>query len=60
MPYSDSVHFSDSKTYKTLFIPTYGLKDMTFARLAYLQQFFSEKRERREDFSHPGRGSPSG
>jgi hypothetical protein len=35
----DSTHFSDPKTYKILFIPSYGLKDMNFVRYKYLQQF---------------------
>jgi hypothetical protein len=60
MAYLDSTHFSDPKTYKTLFIPTYGLKDMTFAKLAYLQQFFRKTEKRVGSFSHrkdlsPGR-----
>jgi hypothetical protein len=33
MSYSGSSHFSDSKTYKTLFILSYQTKDMNFARL---------------------------
>jgi hypothetical protein len=33
MSYLDSTHFSDSKTYKTLFILSYQSKDMNFARL---------------------------
>jgi hypothetical protein len=37
--YSDSMHFSDKLSYKIYFIPSYGLKDINFARSAYLQQF---------------------
>jgi hypothetical protein len=44
MTYSDSTHFSDPKTYKILFIPSYGLGDMNFARFKHLQQF-SENRK---------------
>jgi hypothetical protein len=40
MAYSDSMHFSDTNSYRILFIPTYGLKDMNFARSAYLLEFW--------------------
>jgi hypothetical protein len=33
MSYSDSSHFSDSKTYKTLFISSYQSKDMNFCKI---------------------------
>jgi hypothetical protein len=37
MAYSDSLHFSDKKTYKTNFISSYGLKDMNITKFASLQ-----------------------
>jgi hypothetical protein len=46
MAYLDSTHFSDKISYKILFIPSYGLKDMNLARITYLQEF-SEKRKRK-------------
>jgi hypothetical protein len=39
MAYSDSMHFSDKLSYKILFILSYGLKDMSLARFAYLQEY---------------------
>jgi hypothetical protein len=45
MAYSDSTHFSDPKTYKILFIPSYGLKDINLAKFAYLQEFQKTERE---------------
>jgi hypothetical protein len=36
---SDSTHFFDLLSYKIHFIPSYGLKDMIYARFAYLQEF---------------------
>jgi hypothetical protein len=39
MSYSDSSHFSDKFSYKKLFIWSYHLKDMIYARFAYLQEF---------------------
>jgi hypothetical protein len=42
MLYSDSTHFSEQFSYKTLFIPSYGLKDIVLASFKQLQQF-SEK-----------------
>jgi hypothetical protein len=51
MTYSDSIHFSDPKTYKILCIPSYGLEDMIYARFKYLQQFFQKNREGLELFS---------
>jgi hypothetical protein len=39
MIYSDSTHFSDWNSYKILCIPSYGLKDINFARSAYLLEF---------------------
>jgi hypothetical protein len=59
MAYLDSTHFSDPKTYKTLFIPTYGLEDINFARLTCLQDF-SEKQKTAAGFPHPGELSPCG
>jgi hypothetical protein len=35
----DSTHFSDPKTYKILYIPSYGLKDMIYTRFKRLQGF---------------------
>jgi hypothetical protein len=52
MAYSNSTHFSDPKTYKTLFIPSYGLEDINFARLTCLQDF-SEKTENSCGFFSP-------
>jgi hypothetical protein len=49
MVYSNSMHFSDPKTYKILFISIYGLKDMNLPRFAYLQEFL-ENREDAETF----------
>jgi hypothetical protein len=39
MAYSDSTHFSEQLSYKTLFISSYQTKDMNFARYTHLQQF---------------------
>jgi hypothetical protein len=39
MAYSDSTHFSDKLSYKILFILSYELKDINFARSAYLLEF---------------------
>jgi hypothetical protein len=44
MAYLDSMHFSDPKTYKILFVSSYGLKDMNLARFKYLQGFSEEKK----------------
>jgi hypothetical protein len=46
MSYSDSSHFSDKLSYKILFILSYRLKDMNFARYTQLQQFSEEKKEK--------------
>jgi hypothetical protein len=43
MAFSDSTHFSDKFSYKTLFISNYGLEDTNFARYKHLQEF-SENR----------------
>jgi hypothetical protein len=40
MAYSDSTHFSDKNSYKILFISSYRLKDINFASLTHLQEFF--------------------
>jgi hypothetical protein len=45
MAYSDSSHFSDKISYKILFISSYGLKDMNFARCKYLQEFQKTKQK---------------
>jgi hypothetical protein len=39
MENSDSMHFSEQFSYKTLFISSYQTKDMNFARYTHLQQF---------------------
>jgi hypothetical protein len=39
MTYSGSAYFPDKNSYKIHFIPSYGLKDMIFARFEHLQQF---------------------
>jgi hypothetical protein len=57
MSYSDSTHFFDKLSYKILFVLNYGLRDMTFARLAYLQQF-SKKQGIHWSFSHRGELGP--
>jgi hypothetical protein len=48
------MHFSDKLSYKILFITSYGLRDMNFARCKHLQQF--QKIE--EAFSHRAGHSP--
>jgi hypothetical protein len=45
MSYSNSMHFSDKLSYKILFISSYGLKDMIYARFKYLQEFSEIKTE---------------
>jgi hypothetical protein len=40
MAYSDSTHFSDPKTYKMLFISTYGLEDIILARFEHIGRNF--------------------
>jgi hypothetical protein len=45
MAYSNSMHFSDKLSYKILFISSYGLKDMNFARFRHLQQFLAKQRK---------------
>jgi hypothetical protein len=45
MIFSDSSHFSDKNSYKILFISSYGLKDMNYARFKYLQEFSEIKTE---------------
>jgi hypothetical protein len=49
MAYSNSTHFSDTNSYKILFISSYGSKDMNLTRFAYLQGF-SENGGRVETF----------
>jgi hypothetical protein len=44
MSYSGSSHFSDKLSYKTLFISSYGLKDINFASLHTCRNF-SKNRE---------------
>jgi hypothetical protein len=39
------MHFSDKLSYKILFILSYGLKDMNFARRKYLQEFQKTKQK---------------
>jgi hypothetical protein len=43
--YSNSTHFSDKFSYKILFISSYRLKDMNFARFTHLQQFSAKQRK---------------
>jgi hypothetical protein len=56
MAYSDSSHFSDKFSYKILFIPSYGLKDMILARFAHLQEFSLKKIETGPDLNPSGDG----
>jgi hypothetical protein len=53
----DSTHFSDWKTYKILYISSYGLKDMNYIRYRYLHQF-SENRETASNTSHREKLAP--
>jgi hypothetical protein len=39
MSYSDSTHFSEQLSYKIHFIPSYGLKDIIYARLKHFLEF---------------------
>jgi hypothetical protein len=48
MSYSDSSHFSDKLSYKILFILSYGLKDMNFAKFKHLQNFQGKKNREAE------------
>jgi hypothetical protein len=48
MTFSNSMHFSDKLLYKILFISSYGLKDMNFARCKYLQEFQKNETEKLE------------
>jgi hypothetical protein len=57
MTYSNSTHFSDKNSYKILLILSYGLKDINFARLTHLQEFFW-KTEMRRDFLTEDKPSP--
>jgi hypothetical protein len=43
MSYSDSTYFSEQFSYKILFISSYGLEDMIYARFEYLQGFSKKK-----------------
>jgi hypothetical protein len=45
MAYSNSMHFSDKPSYKILFILSYGLKDMNYARFKYLLELSEIKTE---------------
>jgi hypothetical protein len=45
MAYLDSTYFSDKFSYKILFISSYGLKDINYARFKYLQEFSEIKTE---------------
>jgi hypothetical protein len=53
MSYSGSSHFSDTNSYKILFISSYGLKDIDFASFKHFLQF-SENRKGSELFSPRG------
>jgi hypothetical protein len=57
MLYSDSSHFSDKLSYKILFILSYGLKDINFARFNHFLPF-SEKQRTGRNFSHQGLTQP--
>jgi hypothetical protein len=59
MAYSNSMHFSDKLSYKTLFISNYGLEDMNLASFKHLQQF-SKKTDKTRDFSHRNGASLGG
>jgi hypothetical protein len=56
---SDSTHFSDKKSYKTHFVPSYSLEDMNFGSFKHLQEF-QKKQRRAANFSHPHRASSKG
>jgi hypothetical protein len=58
MSYSDCTHFSDKLSYKILFISSYGLEVINFARLTYLQELFFRKTEKRWNSSHRGSCQP--
>jgi hypothetical protein len=51
MAYSDSMHFSDKFSYKILFILSYRLKDMNYARFAQILQFPEKQKQKQELFS---------
>jgi hypothetical protein len=51
MLYSDSSYFSDKISYKILCIPSYGSKDINFARFNHFLPF-SEKQRTDRNFSH--------
>jgi hypothetical protein len=46
MVYSGSIHFSDKLSYKILFVSSYGLKDINYARCKYLQEFQKTKQKK--------------
>jgi hypothetical protein len=52
MAYSDSTHFSDTLSYKILFISSYGSKDMNLPRFNQILPFL-ENGIRTRNFSHP-------
>jgi hypothetical protein len=59
MSYSGSSHFSDTNSYKILFISSYDLKDMDLASFTHILPF-SENGQKRENVSHPQGGSTGG
>jgi hypothetical protein len=56
MTYSDSMQFSDPKTYKILFISSYGLKDMIYKSSKHFLGIF---RKLRKEEAFPYRASSS-
>jgi hypothetical protein len=44
MSYPDSMHFSDKLSYKIHFIPSYGSKDINFARVEQILPFFRKQK----------------
>jgi hypothetical protein len=56
MSYSGSSHFSDTNSYKILFILSYGLKDMDLEKFKYLQEFSENKTETGPDLSPSSEG----
>jgi hypothetical protein len=57
---SDSVHFSEQLSYIKLFISSYSLKDINFASLTHLQEFFQKKQRNGGSFLTEGKGIQPG
>jgi hypothetical protein len=49
------MHFSDKLSYKILFIPSYGLKDIKFASFKHFLRFFRKTEIEAATFSHPAK-----